>query len=92
MTARRYFISGQVQGVGYRFFAVRVAQRLGIAGFVRNLHDGRVEVYAIADARQHEDLRLALERGPNAARVSRVDDEEAEFVPRYSDGFAIEEE
>lgn len=92
MTAKRYYVSGEVQGVGYRFFAVRVAQRLGIAGFVRNLRDGRVEVYAIGDASQHEDLRLALERGPNAARVSSVIDLEAEFVARYSDGFAIEEE
>jgi len=92
MTAKRYFISGQVQGVGYRFFAVRLAQRLGIAGFVRNLRDGRVEVYAIGDAGQHEDLRAALERGPNAARVSGIFEEDAEIVPRHSDGFAIEEE
>jgi len=92
MTAKRYFISGQVQGVGFRFYAVRAAQRLGIAGFVRNLRDGRVEVYAIGDADQHEDLRVSLERGPNAARVSSVVDQDAEIVPRYSDGFAIEEE
>jgi len=92
MTAKRYYVSGQVQAVGYRFFAVRMAQRLGIAGFVRNLRDGRVEVYAIGDADQHEDLRTALERGPNAARVSNVIEQEAELVPRYSDGFSIEEE
>jgi acylphosphatase len=92
MTAKRYFISGQVQGVGYRFFAVRLAQRLGIAGFVRNLRDGRVEVYAIGDAGQHEDLRAALERGPNASCVSSVIEEDAAIVPRHSDGFAIEEE
>ena len=92
MTAKRYFVSGQVQAVGFRFFSVRMAQRLGIAGFVRNLRDGRVEVYAIGDAQQHEDLRQALERGPSAARVSSVIDQDAEFVPRYSDGFSIEEE
>ena len=92
MIAKRYFVSGQVQGVGYRFFAVRMAQRLGIQGFVRNLRDGRVEVYAIGDTAQHEDLRQALERGPNAARVANVIDQDAEMVPRYSDGFCIEEE
>jgi len=92
MTAKRYFISGQVQAVGFRFFAVRMAQRLGIAGFVRNLRDGRVEVYAIGDTEQHEDLRLALVRGPSAAHVSSVIDQDAEVVPRYSDGFSIEEE
>jgi len=92
MTAKRYFVSGQVQGVGYRFFAVRMAQRLGISGFVRNLRDGRVEVYAVCDTAQHEDLRQALERGPNASRVTGVAEEEAEILPRYSDSFAIEEE
>ena len=92
MTAKRYFISGQVQGVGYRFFAVRVAQRLGIAGFVRNLRDGRVEVYAIGDDGQQEDLRLELERGPRASRVTSVIGQDADVISRYSDGFAIEEE
>jgi len=92
MNAKRYFVSGEVQGVGYRFFAVRVAQRLGISGFVRNLMDGRVEVYAIGDADQHEDLRVALEKGPRAARVSGVVEQDAEIVERYSDSFAIEEE
>jgi len=92
MTAKRYFVSGQVQGVGYRFFAVRIAQRLGISGFVRNLRDGRVEVYAIADEGQHEDLRQALERGPNAGRVTGVIEQDDAIIPRYSDSFAIEEE
>ena len=45
--ARRYFVSGMVQGVGYRYFARQLAQRLGIAGYVKNLRDGRVEVYVI---------------------------------------------
>jgi len=92
MNAKRYFVSGEVQGVGFRFFAVRVAQRLGIAGFVRNLGDGRVEVYAIGDPDQQEDLRVALQQGPRAARVASVTGQDAEFVERYSDSFAIEEE
>jgi len=92
MTAKRYFVSGQVQGVGYRFFAVRMAQRLGISGFVRNLRDGRVEVYAVGDAQQQDDLRQALERGPSAAHVTSVVEEDAEIVARYSDSFAIEQE
>jgi acylphosphatase len=69
-----------------------VAQRLGIAGFVRNLRDGRVEVYAIGDDGQHDDLRLELERGPRASRVASVIGQDADIIPRYSDGFAIEEE
>lgn len=90
--ARRYWVSGSVQGVGYRFFAVRAAQRLGLAGFVRNLSDGRVEVYAIGETRELEDLRQELERGPRAAWVSGVAEEPADVLPRYSDGFSIESE
>src|SRR2546422_7507960 len=47
--AKKYVVSGRVQGVGYRFFAERVAQELGMGGYVKNLWDGRVEVYAIGD-------------------------------------------
>ena len=43
--AKKYVVSGRVQGVGYRFFAERVAQELGMGGYVKNLWDGRVEVY-----------------------------------------------
>lgn len=49
--ARRFLISGIVQGVGYRYFALRAAKRHGIVGYVRNLHDGRVEVVARASPR-----------------------------------------
>lgn len=90
--ARRYWVSGSVQGVGYRFFAVRAAQRLGLAGFVRNRRDGRVEVYAIGDAGDLENFRQELEQGPRAAWVSGVAEEPAETLPRYSDGFSIESE
>jgi len=90
MTAKRYFVSGMVQGVGYRFFAVRAAQRLGLAGFVRNLRDGRVEVYAIGDAGQHSELLRELERGPRGGHVSAVSEHEAELLLRYADGFSIE--
>ena len=69
--ARRYYVSGMVQGVGYRYFARQLAQRLGIAGYVKNLRDGRVEVYAIGPASVLASLRPELERGPNGASVAR---------------------
>ena len=49
MVARRFLISGMVQGVGYRFFAMRAAARHQVLGTVRNLPDGRVEVLAEGD-------------------------------------------
>lgn len=48
--ARKYLISGRVQGVGFRFFAERWANQLGLSGYVKNCWDGTVEAYAIGDA------------------------------------------
>lgn len=89
-SARRYYVSGMVQGVGYRYFAQRMAVRLGISGYTRNLSDGRVEVYAIAPAESHGALRAALERGPQSASVSRVAEEDATIEARFVEGFSIE--
>lgn len=88
--AKRYFVRGIVQGVGFRFFAERVAERLRVAGFVRNRCDLRVEVYAIGTPEQHRALRAELERGPRGASVERVEEESAELDPRYADEFTIE--
>ena len=60
--ARRFFVAGRVQGVGYRYFVQELAQELGLRGYVRNLRDGRVEVLAIGSP---ETLRL---RTPGAAK------------------------
>jgi acylphosphatase len=79
-----------VQGVGFRFFAQRVAGRLGLAGYVKNLHDGRVEVYAIGRPAQLVSLRAELERGPRSAMVSEVTEEEVAYDPQYADSFSVE--
>ena len=70
--AKHYLIRGRVQGVGYRYFAQEVAERLGVKGFVRNLHNGEVEVHAEADEGTLELFRQELERGPRMARVTEV--------------------
>jgi acylphosphatase len=88
--ARRYFISGEVQGVGFRFFAERVAEKLALSGYVRNLRDGRVEVYAVGSAEQLRALRNELERGPRFASVSAVAEEPAELMPEHLSGFTVE--
>lgn len=90
--AKRFLVSGIVQGVGYRFFVVRSAERLGITGWVKNLRDGRVEAYAIGSAKTLKDFRRELERGPAGAMVDDVREEQEEVDPRFKSGFRIEHE
>ena len=79
-----------VQGVGFRFFAQRIAGRLGLAGYVKNLRDGRVEVYAIGQPAELAALRAELERGPRSAMVSEVTEEEVLYDAQYAGGFSVE--
>lgn len=88
--AKRYFVSGTVQGVGYRYFASRAADRLDLAGYARNLRDGRVEVYAIGPEAALNEFRAELMRGPGAAMVSGVAEEDAAFDEQYAREFSIE--
>ncbi|HJY85660.1 MAG TPA: acylphosphatase [Candidatus Acidoferrales bacterium] len=90
LQAKRFYVSGMVQGVGFRFFAQRVAEHLGVAGYVKNMRDGRVEVYAIGRGEQLRRLRAELERGPRSASISEITEEEAEMMPRYMGQFSIE--
>ena len=86
--ARRYFVRGRVQGVGYRYFAQRAAEQVGVGGYVRNLDDGRVEVYAVGTRDQLADLAGRLWKGPRFADVHGVEELEAD-VQQY-DTFHIE--
>ena len=79
-----------VQGVGYRYFAQRTARRLGVAGYAKNLRDGRVEVYAIGARNALAELRRELERGPEMASVSGVDESDAPVDARFEASFSIE--
>lgn len=78
-----------VQGVGYRFFAQHAAEKLHLCGFVRNLRDGRVEVYAIGGPEHLAELRSALERGPRFSSVTEVREEAAQLDSRYAGDFSI---
>lgn len=64
--------------------------RLGLTGYVKNLGDGRVEVYAIGEQTQLVALKKELERGPRAASVAEVVEEEAEMEEKYEHGFTVE--
>ncbi|HET7379278.1 MAG TPA: acylphosphatase [Gaiellales bacterium] len=73
MNAVRYIVSGRVQGVGFRWFVMREAARLDLAGYVRNLPDGTVEVVAQGAVAALVSLESGLRHGPPAARVDSVD-------------------
>jgi acylphosphatase len=76
--ARRFLISGRVQGVGFRWFARETADREGVHGWVRNLPDGRVEALAEGDAEALDRFERSLRHGPRGARV---DDLEVDSLP-----------
>lgn len=85
--ARRYFIRGRVQGVGYRDFVQRNARAIGLVGYARNLDDGRVEVYATGTPVQLAELAGYLHQGPLLSDVRGVDESDA--APEYHDTFRI---
>ena len=65
-------VSGRVQGVGFRYFALDAARREGLHGYVRNHDDGSVEAVAEGEAEALERFERAIRRGPSRARVERV--------------------
>jgi acylphosphatase len=82
--ARRFRISGRVQGVGFRYFVYHTAGQLQLKGYVKNLPDGDVEVYAIGELSQLERLKGKLLQGPRMARVTHMDDSAAPVDPEYT--------
>jgi acylphosphatase len=89
--ARKYLVSGTVQGVGFRFFTQRAAAKIKVGGFVRNLRDGRVEVFVMGTSQQLREMRTLLARGPRFSRVKEVREEAATPDPQYDQVFVIAE-
>jgi acylphosphatase len=87
MVAKSFVIQGRVQGVGFRYFVMREAQALGLAGWVRNLPDGCVEVLAAGEVGLVDALEGRLWHGPPHARVTAVEGREAE--PVAATGFRV---
>jgi len=84
----RIIVKGVVQGVGYRYYAVDVARRLALDGYVKNLPDGTVEVDVQGDEGMLEEFLESLRVGPRAAHVTGLDVEELEPTDRF-DGFGV---
>jgi acylphosphatase len=87
--AFRFRVSGRVQGVGFRWFTREAGRELGLAGLVRNLPDGRVEVAAVGGRERLEAFRERLRQGPPGAWVTGIEEEEIPTVPEW-DGFVID--
>ena len=81
--AKRFFVAGRVQGVGFRWFVQAAANRLGVVGFARNLDDGRVEVMAEGEGMALKALREELDCGPPGSRVDSIDEQELPVSGRF---------
>ena len=78
-------IHGKVQGVGYRFFATRVARRLGLKGSIANQRDGSVEAMVEGEKKAIDEWIEQLKEGPRYAEVTKIDQETKEFTGRLGD-------
>ncbi|ATY31215.1 acylphosphatase [Sphingomonas psychrotolerans] len=78
MVTQRILVSGRVQGVGYRDWVVRTAQRTGLTGWVRNVRDGRVEIFVSGDDETVAKLVEGCHEGSPLARVEHVEAYSAE--------------
>jgi acylphosphatase len=87
--ARQFLISGDVQGVGYRFFAQRASARHQVTGYVKNLDDGRVEVLAEGPASNVEAFKHDLAAGPRFGFVEHVEEINVDPIGSYT-SFRIE--
>lgn len=87
MTRKHLLVRGLVQGVGFRWYALEAASRLGLTGWVRNRPDGTVEVEAQGPVSDVEEFAAAMRRGPTAARVDVVEQKD---VPADETGEAFE--
>lgn len=87
--ARRFLVRGEVQGVGFRFFAQRAAARHQVVGYVRNLPDASVEALAEGPPNSVEDFKKDLATGPQWAVVAQVEEIVLEPTGLYS-SFRIE--
>lgn len=77
--AFRLYVDGNVQGVFFRSFVKENAERLDIKGFVRNLEDGRVEVFAEGNPENVEKIIELVKKGPKYSQIKNVEIKEEKF-------------
>ena len=89
IVARKLTIGGDVQGVGFRFFAQRSAAKHQVRGYVRNLRDGRVEAWVEGTTKAVEAFKQDMHAGPTYSRVGEIEELVVEPSGLYSN-FRIE--
>jgi acylphosphatase len=85
----KFLVSGMVQGVGFRWFVARHARSLGLAGYARNLPDGRVEVVVAGPDEALPALERLLRAGPANAQVDQVERSSEAAPPMVGKSFDI---
>ena len=86
---KHWFVSGQVQGVGFRAFTYEAARDLKLRGWVRNLTDRRVEIVAQGPPKQVEQLLEKVKKGPESGRVEGVKEGKVDEKEKLADDFEI---
>ena len=88
MIRAHIFVEGRVHGVGYRANTRRIANQLGLKGWVRNLRDGRVEIMAEGEEEMVDRLIQWCYRGPTGAYVTKVNVDRMSSIGEF-DGFTV---
>jgi acylphosphatase len=87
--AAQILVKGRVQGVGFRWFAMREAESLGITGYVKNLVNGQVEIFVEGERDIVQHFKQIMNRGPSYGRVDELDFTEMPFQDKYRN-FSVE--
>ena len=82
---RHLRIHGKVQGVGYRFYATRVARRMGLKGWIQNNRDGTVDALVEGEKQAIDDWVEEIREGPRYAEVTKIDSESKDFTGKLPD-------
>ncbi len=79
------YLSGYVQGVGFRWYAEKIARRVGVTGFVRNLSDGRVEIVVEGKPDCVAQFLKELESGYLGSNIDRIEKIAEPYSGKFSD-------
>lgn len=81
----KVIVKGRVQGVGFRWFTREKARNLGLTGYVRNLPNGNVEIWAEGEQQDINDLIHLLRQGPSWSQVTDLEIDEVQSQGKYDD-------